>query len=127
MGATIMIKEGKLKQLMEEAEDNVIYSCKEHGEELYFEIKNTLGVPEEYIYCYFPVDKSAEIKDKKILEKMWVKIVKGDRNKGFGLVWNEPQHNTNYKLHDLVEYITDDRDITRVICNLQRRSNEKSI
>jgi|TARA_S200002703_G_scaffold1055_3_gene1805 uncharacterized protein YegJ (DUF2314 family) len=123
-----MIKEGEVKKLIEEAEDNIVYTCEEHGASLYLHVKNNPDVPKNYIYCYFPIDTKISIKSNlKVLEKMWVKIIKGDRNKGFGLVWNEPKHNTNYKLHDLVEYVTDDGDITRVIYNLQGRENEKSI
>ena len=128
MGVFIMVKEGKLKKLLEEAEDNIVYTCEEHGVEMYLTVKNNPDVPKDFIYCYFPIDDSVTVRNgQKVLEKMWVKIIKGDRKKGIGLVNNEPAYNTNYKLHDLVEYVTDDKDITRVICNLQGRSNEKSV
>ena len=128
MGVFIMVKEGKLKKLLEEAEDNIVYTCEEHSVEMYLTVKNNPDVPKDFIYCYFPIDDSVTVRNgQQVLEKMWVKIVKGDRKKGIGLVNNEPAYNTNYKLHDLVEYVTDDDGIPRVICNLQGRSNEKSI
>tara|TARA_R100000951_G_scaffold114983_1_gene121628 strand:+ start:1901 stop:2191 length:291 start_codon:yes stop_codon:yes gene_type:complete len=96
---------------MEEAK-NIIYSCEEHGLDVYREIKNNPRVPKTHIYCYFPPINEG---NRQVHEKMWVKITKGNRKKGKGLLDNEPKHNYHYKLHQVVHFETDENDITRAI------------
>lgn len=43
---------------------------------------------------------------------MWVKITKGNRKKGIGLLENEPAHSDHLQLHDIVKFYTDEDDIT---------------
>ena len=91
----------------EKKEDpNIIYTCSDHEQEMYFTIKNNPAVGKDYIYCYFPQATDG------CYEKMWVKITKGDRKKGIGLLENEPAHNDHLKLHDVVKFYTDEKDIT---------------
>tara|TARA_R100001244_G_C5120130_1_gene123299 strand:- start:70 stop:366 length:297 start_codon:yes stop_codon:yes gene_type:complete len=91
---------------MNDKEDgNIIYTCKEHGEDLYFRVKNNPEISKEYVYCYFPVAPDG------VCEKMWVKITKGDRQKGMGNLENKPQHST-FKHGELVKFVTDEKDIT---------------
>ena len=85
--------------------NNIVYSCREHGEGLYHQIKNSPDVPKDYIYCVFPVSKD------KVKEKMWVQILKGDRQKGIGNVCNIPEH-ADFELNERVAFKTDENDIT---------------
>ena len=59
-----------------EEDKNIIYSCEEHGIDVYREIKNNSRVPKTHIYCYFPPINEG---NRQVHEKMWVKITKGNR------------------------------------------------
>ena len=94
-------------------EGNIIYTCEDHGLEAYRKIKNNPAVPKTHVYAYFP---PVELEDgRKIMEKMWIRITKGNRKRGEGVLDNEPAHNHNYRLHQVVRYETDEDDITRAL------------
>ena len=84
---------------------NVVYSCKEHGVDLYHAVKNNPEVPSEYIYCVFPKAPDG------VTEKMWVLITDGDRNKGVGTVQNVPAH-AEFSLDERVSFYTNEEDVT---------------
>ena len=101
-------------------EGNIVYSCPEHGLEVYRKLKNNPSVPKDYVYSYFP---PVALEDgRQLIEKMWIKITKGNRMGGEGILDNEPQHNPNFKLHDVVRFKTDENDITRAF---QKITNQK--
>ena len=113
-GGNHMVKEFIWRDPMEseeakgnlEPEDNVVYSCPEHGKETYFKIKaleRTRNMS-EYVYVWFKYRKKAE--------KMWVRITKGSRLKGEGVLDNEPRILQHLKLHQLVKFKTDVEGIT---------------
>ena len=85
--------------------DNVVYTCSEHGTDLYHEVKNNPDVPSKYIYCVFP--KAPD----NIVEKMWVLITDGDRGKGVGTIENIPAH-ADFVLGEKVSFYTNEEDIT---------------
>ncbi len=96
-----------------ENENNIIYSCKEHGLDNYRKIKNNPNVPKTHVYAYFPAVKLTD--GKKVTEKMWIRIVEGDRNSGMGILDNEPIYNRDYKIFQFVRFETDENDITKAM------------
>jgi len=94
-------------------ENNILYTCEQHGNEVYFKIKNNPQVPRDYIYSYFPPVKLDD--GRTLQEKMWVKITEGTRKGGMGTVENMPEFATDFMLGDKVRFETDDNDITRVL------------
>ena len=98
-------------------EGNIVYSCPEHGLEVYRKLKNNPSVPKDYVYSYFP---PVTLEDgRQMIEKMWIKITKGNRMGGEGILDDEPQHNPNFKLHDVVRFKTDENDITRAFQKME--------
>ena len=98
-------------------EGNIVYSCPEHGLEVYRKLKNNPSVPKNYVYSYFP---PVTLEDgRQMIEKMWIKITKGNRMGGEGILDNQPQHNPNFKLHDVVRFKTDENDITRAFQKME--------
>ena len=89
-----------------EEKDNVLYSCTDHGKETYFKIKELERQVNmrDYVYVWF--------KQRGRSEKMWVRITKGSRLKGEGLLDNVPQILTKFKLRDIVKFKTDQEGIT---------------
>ena len=85
---------------------NVVYSCKHHGEETYFNIKKLEKSRKmrEYVYVWFKSDGQSE--------KMWVRITSGDRKKGQGRLDNVPVRLDHLKIRDHVRFETDERGIT---------------
>ena len=86
--------------------DNVVFSCPEHGKETYFKIKALERRPSmrEYVYVWF--------KERGGTEKMWVRITKGSRLKGEGLLDNVPRILTKMQLRQQVKFKTDLEGIT---------------
>ena len=87
-------------------EGNVIFSCPEHGKETYFKIKALERRPsmQDYVYVWF--------KHRGHAEKMWVRITKGSRLKGEGLLDNVPKILTKLQLRQHVKFKTDVEGIT---------------
>ena len=90
----------------EREKDNVIFTCKKHGKETYFKIKKLekMRKMREYVYVWFNVDG--------LTEKMWVRIISGDRQKGMGKLDNVPSILEHLKLGDLIRFKTDKEGIT---------------
>ena len=90
----------------EREKDNVIFTCKKHGKETYFKIKKLekMRKMREYVYVWFDVDG--------LTEKMWVRIISGDRQKGMGKLDNVPSILEHLKLGDLIRFKTDKEGIT---------------
>ena len=90
----------------EREKDNVIFTCKKHGKETYFKIKKLekMRKMREYVYVWFNVDG--------LTEKMWVRIISGDRKKGMGKLDNVPSILEHLKLGDLIRFKTDKEGIT---------------
>jgi uncharacterized protein YegJ (DUF2314 family) len=89
-----------------EAESNIVYSCPDHGKETYFAIKKLERKMKmrDFVYVWF--------KHRKYNEKMWVRITKGSRLKGEGLLNNVPRILTKLQLHQPVKFKTDVEGIT---------------
>lgn len=92
---------------------NIVYSCEEHGLETYKSIKNNPNVPDNYIYCYFPIFRTED--GRGVVEKMWVEITEGNRDAGKGKLANEPEWNLNYQIDQIVSFETDKNDVTRAV------------
>jgi uncharacterized protein YegJ (DUF2314 family) len=90
----------------EREKDNVIFTCKKHGKETYFKIKKLekMRKMREYVYVWFNVDG--------LTEKMWVRIISGDRKKGMGKLDNVPTILEHLRLGDLIRFKTDKEGIT---------------
>ena len=86
--------------------DNVVFSCPHHGKETYFKIKALERRPsmQDYVYVWF--------KHRGHAEKMWVRITKGSRLKGEGLLDNVPKILTKLQLYQHVKFKTDVEGIT---------------
>jgi uncharacterized protein YegJ (DUF2314 family) len=89
-----------------ELQDNMVWSCEEHGSDTYFQIKNLERKKNmrEFVYVWF--------KQKKKNEKMWVRIKDGNQIAGTGTLDNVPLILKNIKLGDLIRFSTDDTGIT---------------
>ena len=87
-------------------EGNVVFSCPEHGKEIYFQIKELerKRSMRDYVYVWF------RYRDED--EKMWVRITKGSRLKGEGVLDNVPRILTNLQLRQPVKFRTDVEGIT---------------
>ena len=90
-----------------EEDNNVEWSCPEHGKETYFRIKQLEKQRKmrEYVYVWF---KDEEFGD----EKMWVRITSGSRARGQGVLDNQPVKLLFYSLGDIIKFKTDDDGIT---------------
>ena len=89
-----------------EPEDNVVYTCPEHGKETYFKIKalERQRKMQDYVYVWF--------KHRNHSEKMWVRITKGSRLKGEGTLDNVPKVLTKLQHRQMVKFKTDVEGIT---------------
>jgi len=89
-----------------EPEDNVVYTCPEHGKETYFRIKalERQRKMQDYVYVWF--------KHRNHSEKMWVRITKGSRLKGEGTLDNVPKVLTKLQHRQMVKFKTDVEGIT---------------
>ena len=97
--------EETVANIKEEA-GNIVYTCKEHGKETYFKIKQLERQMKmrDYVYVWF--------KHRGHSEKMWVRITKGSKLKGQGILDNVPNILTKLKLGDIVKFTTDLEGIT---------------
>ena len=86
--------------------DNIVFSCKEHGKDTYFNIKKLEKHRKmrSYVYVWFKSDGQAE--------KMWVRITSGERTKGQGRLDNTPTLLDHLKLGDNIRFKTDKEGIT---------------
>ena len=85
---------------------NVVYSCAKHGMETYFTVKEFEKKPEakDYVYVRF--------KDDEQFESMWVKILQGTQQQGYGELNNIPVKLVDRKLGDTISYKTDKEGVT---------------
>ena len=90
-----------------EKESNVVYTCKKHGKETYFKIKEAEKTLKDFVYVWF--------KEGNVSEKMWVKVRSGTQRIGFGTVDNEPRHLKNWKRMDTLFFETGRDRITRPV------------
>jgi len=94
------------KQMDREPQDNIVFSCPEHGKETYFKIKalERQRKMQDYVYVWF--------KHRGHHEKMWVRITKGSRLKGEGTLDNVPKILTKLQHRQMVKFKTDVEGIT---------------
>lgn len=92
-----------------EPNENIVYTCKEHGKKTYFKIKKQELLKEfkDFVYVWF--------KEGTVSEKMWVKIRSGTQHRGFGTLNNDPRHLKNWKYNDVLFFETGRDRITRPI------------
>tara|TARA_B100000927_G_C16094537_1_gene320576 strand:+ start:54 stop:365 length:312 start_codon:yes stop_codon:yes gene_type:complete len=94
-----------------EETNNIVFTCPEHGKESYFSIKKFEKHPKwgkDIVYVWFKDAKRGD-------EKMWCKIIKGDRKKGIGILDNQPFNVIQYKLGDKFKFKTDAEGITWMV------------
>jgi uncharacterized protein YegJ (DUF2314 family) len=87
-----------------EKEDNILYSCGDCGDKVYFKIKEMEHKDRDHVYVRF--------KRGSIVEKMWVRITNGTRSRGQGVLDNMPVKLSYLKLGDIIKFKTDDDGIT---------------
>ena len=76
---------------------NISFTHSTRGKERYFQIsKDGEKINPGCVYVWFD--------NKKYVEKMWVKIIKGDKEKGSGVLINSPINLTDLKYGDYVEF-----------------------
>jgi len=92
-----------------EPNENIVYTCKEHGKKTYFKIKKQELLKEfkDFVYVWF--------KEGNVSEKMWVKIRSGTQHRGFGTLNNDPRHLKNWKYNDVLFFETGRDRITRPV------------
>ena len=97
-----------------EPNENIIYTCKEHGKATYFKIKKQELLKEfkDFAYVWF--------KEGGVSEKMWVKIRSGTQHRGFGTLNNDPRLLKNWKYKDVLFFETGRDKITRPIMKDQK-------
>lgn len=85
-----------------EKDNNIAWSCPEHGKQTYFNVKKLEKHRKmrDYVYVWF---QDKELGD----EKMWVRITQGSRSKGQGRLDNQPVKLSYLKLGDIVKFKTD--------------------
>ena len=107
-----------------ETKKNIIFSCSEHGREQYFKIQK-LGEKRNYdcAYVWFQFDRNPLVLNadghakykgdsKPGVERMWVKVIKGDKKNGGGVLINTPVLEPELKHGDYIEYKTHKDNIT---------------
>ena len=94
------------KDIGDELKDNVVWSCPEHSLDTYFKVKEFENKPEakDYVYVRF--------KDDDQFESMWVKILQGTQQQGYGELNNIPVKLVDRKLGDTISYKTDKEGVT---------------
>jgi len=90
---------------MNKKDKNVIYTCGDCGVETYFTIKQNELIYKTSTYVWFELGG--------VIEKMWVRIGKGDQKKGWGYLDNKPTLIPSLKYNDIIRYKTDDNGITK--------------
>ena len=76
---------------------NIMFTCSAHGKEQYLKIQKLGSKDPTQTYVWF--------EDKNIgVERMWVKVVKGNKEKGSGVLINTPVKLTELKYGDYVEF-----------------------
>ena len=95
----LIIKKGNMEP------NNILYTCKHHGVDTYHLIKNTEHNYPGMVYVWF---KDKTFGD----EKMWVKITKGDRNKGVGTLNNIPIKFKHMNYGNIFKFKTNKKGIT---------------
>ena len=91
-----------------EKEANIVCSCSDCGDKLYFKIKEMELKDRDHVYVRF--------KRGSIVEKMWVRIHSGDQKGGSGTLANAPSLLDDYlQYKDPINYSTGDDCITREV------------
>jgi len=92
--------------MSKEEANNIVYTCSEHSMDMYFKVKEFEKKPEakDYVYVRF--------KDDEQFESMWVKILQGTQQQGYGELNNIPVKLVDRKLGDTISYKTDKEGVT---------------
>ena len=87
-------------------EDNVVFTCAKHSLDMYFKVKEFEKKPEakDFVYVRFNDDEQ--------FESMWVKILHGTQQQGYGEINNIPVKLLDRKLGDKISYKTDKEGVT---------------
>ncbi len=90
----------------EEDANNVVFTCPKHSKDMYFRVKEFEKKPEakDFVYVRF--------KDDDQFESMWVKILQGTQQQGYGELNNIPVKLVDRKLGDTISYKTDKEGVT---------------
>lgn len=86
--------------------ENMVFSCPEHGKQTYFNIKKieAQNKMRGHVYVWFSLRNK--------VEKMWVRITKGNQKTGMGTLDNKPQILTHLHYKQLIKYKTDKEGVT---------------
>ena len=91
-----------------EKEENILYSCRDCGDKVYFKIKELELKDRDHVYVRF--------KRGNIVEKMWVRIRSGNQKVGSGELVNVPSLlDDHLQFKDPINYSTGDDGITREV------------
>ena len=91
-----------------EKEENILYSCSDCGDKVYFKIKELELKDRDHVYVRF--------KRGNVVEKMWVRIRSGDQKVGSGELVNVPSLlDDHLQFKDPINYSTGDDGITREV------------
>ena len=88
-----------------ENEENILYSCRDCGDKVYFKIKELELKDRDHVYVRF--------KRGNIVEKMWVRIRSGNQKVGSGELVNVPSLlDDHLQFKDPINYSTGGRQST---------------
>ena len=92
--------------MSKEDPNNVVFTCAEHSLDMYFKVKEFEKKPEakDYVYVRF--------KDDEQFESMWVKILQGTQQQGYGELNNIPVKLMDRTLGDIIHFKTDKEGVT---------------
>ena len=96
------------KELLKHAKkSNVILSCEKHSKDTYFSIKKLEKSRwgRSRVYVWFKDKLRGD-------EKMWCRIIKGDRKQGIGALDNQPHNQIQFNVGDKFRFQTDSEGIT---------------
>ena len=96
------------KELLKQAKKgNIIFSCEKHGKDSYFSIKKLEKSRwgRSRVFVWFKDKLRGD-------EKLWCRIIKGDRKKGIGSLDNEPFKQIQHRVGEKFRFKTDDEGIT---------------
>lgn len=92
--------------MTKENKNNIVFTCPEHSDEMYFNIKKIEKQPKMRGHVYVRFQEMGKV------EKMWVRITQGNQKAGKGTIDNKPYIIKSLRYKTLVSFKTDKRGIT---------------
>lgn len=94
--------------MLREPKENLAFTCRSHGDEMYFKVKEQEKKMPNFVYAIFQADHK-EVNT----ERMWIEIVVGDQKDGWGYLRNDPQFVSDLRNSDRCSFYTTDDGITK--------------